>query len=216
MSQHISLEQARRKAIRLLNYEDGLWDILLGSIFVLLSIYPVTRNLLGPALNLLLFLAIMAILIAGFSYARRVISVPRIGIAKMHSTREQIVTRVILIALVLITVTAVVATLLSVPNASEPRTGVGRGWIDVLGVDIAVAVVTIGFFSLMAYLFGITRMYLYGWLIGVGNLASTALDLYMGYQFHFPLAIGGVIIVLLGAIRITRFLRQYAIPTEEP
>jgi len=215
MSQQITLGEVRRRTLRLMNFEDGLWDILLGSVFLMLSIYPVTRSLLGLALNLLLFVAVLAILIAGQLYARRVFSAPRIGVLKSRRTPARTVTLAISAVLVIATVGLVIATLLFPQAISEPRWGALPRWVSDMGVDIIVMLVLIGFFSFMAYVFGIPRLYLYGWLVGVGNLASTALHLYAGYTFNLPLAIAAGVIVLVGVALFIRFLHKYPIPTEE-
>jgi len=65
MEQPLTPREAQRRTVRLVNYEDGLWDILLGLIFLALSLYPITRRLLGPELNLGLFLVVLALLVAG-------------------------------------------------------------------------------------------------------------------------------------------------------
>ncbi len=52
--------QVQKRTVRLLSYEDGLWDLLLGTVFLLLAIYPITRARLGPAWNLALFVGLLA------------------------------------------------------------------------------------------------------------------------------------------------------------
>ena len=54
MNETPSLSYAQKRTVRLLSYEDGLWDLLLGVVFLLLAIYPITRAVLGPAWNLVL------------------------------------------------------------------------------------------------------------------------------------------------------------------
>ena len=63
--------------------------------------------------------------------------------------------------------------------------------------------------SVRGYRFGVVRLFLCGWLIGLGNLASTALALYLGTPFNLPLAVASVIILLTGVALLTRFLRRY-------
>jgi len=215
MRQQISLGEIRRRSLRLLHYEDGLWDILLGSVFLMLSIYPITRRLLGPTWNLFLFLALLAILVASQLYARRVFSAPRIGVAKMRRTPTTTVMLVITVVLCLATLALVLATHFLSPALQEPRWGALPGWVSDLDVDIIISLVIVGIFSLMGYLFGVPRMYLYGWLVGAGTLASTALELYAGYSFNLPLAIAAGIIMLVGATLFVRFLRKYSIPTAQ-
>ena len=65
MSKTTDLRQIQRRTHQLMSFEDGLWDLLLGSIFMFLAIYPVTRELLGPVWNLVLFLSVLALLVVG-------------------------------------------------------------------------------------------------------------------------------------------------------
>ena len=48
MALPIDPKQVHRRTIQLKTFEDGLWDILTGLIFLLLGIYPLTREILGP------------------------------------------------------------------------------------------------------------------------------------------------------------------------
>lgn len=215
MEPPITPREARGRMLRLLNYEDGLWDITLGVTFLLLGIYPITRSLLGPALNALLFLALLAVLIAGQLYARRVVSAPRIGLAKPRRTPASVASLAISIVLVLATFALYLATLLSPQSIPEVRSTQLPEWVSDLDVDILASLAIIGLFSLLAYTSGVLRLYLYGWLIGLGNLASTALSLYAGMAFNLPLVIAAGIILLIGVSLFIRFLNKYPIPTAE-
>jgi len=122
---------------------------------------------------------------------------------------------VILAVIVLATFGLVLATLLSpgwIPNMGS------RGlpqWVDDLKVDMALTIVVIAVFSAMAYMFNVRRVYLYGWLIGLGNLASTALMLYAGFTFNLPLAVASGIIIVVGAVLLVRFVRTYPVAEAE-
>jgi hypothetical protein len=83
------------------------------------------------------------------------------------------------------------------------------GWLNDLAVDIFFAALIVGFFSLFAQYVGVPRLHLYGWLFALGILASTALALYRGYTFHFPLAVAGLIVLLVGLTLFSRFVRRY-------
>ena len=48
MSDQINLRDVQKRTMQMMNYEDGLWDMLLGALFLMLSIYPITREKLGP------------------------------------------------------------------------------------------------------------------------------------------------------------------------
>ena len=82
MSNITDFRQIQRRTNQLMNFEDGFWDLLLGSIFMMLAIYPVTREILGPVWNLVLFLSVLALLVAAELLLRRYVSGPRIGYAQ--------------------------------------------------------------------------------------------------------------------------------------
>ena len=212
MSGQISRQEARRRVVQLGTFADGFWDMLLGGLFILLSIYPVTRGLLGPALNALLFMCLLALLIAVVGRARRIASIPRIGMVRPGHGPLTTVARITLTAVLL---TLVVATLFMADAIRQPAIAGAPAWISKLDVDIFFAALIIGFFALFAHLTGVPRLHLYGWLIGLGNLASTILALYAGYTFGFPLAIAGLIILLAGVTRYRRFVRHYPVPSKD-
>ena len=214
MQQPLTPREAYKRTIRLVNYEDGLWDILLGLTFLALSVFPVTRRMLGPEINLGLFLAVLALLVVGLTLVRRSLSAPRIGIVNMRRTPQKTALTISLFVMVLITLGLVVITL-RFPAWLPRLAGSKPGWVSDLQLDIALTVVLIGVFSAMAYLIGVVRVYLYGWLIGLGYLASTALMLYAGFTFNLPLAIASAIIILIGVVLLVRFIHQYPLAETE-
>jgi len=214
MQQPLTPREAYRRAIRLVNYEDGLWDILLGLTFLALSVFPVTIPILGPEINLGLYLAVLALLVVGLTLVRRSLSAPRIGIVKMRRTPQKTALTISLFVMVLITLGLVVVTL-RFPAWLPRLAGSKPGWVSDLQVDIVLTVVLIGVFSAMAYLIWVVRVYLYGWLIGLGNLASTALMLYAGFTFNLPLAIASAIIILIGVVLLVRFIHRYPLAETE-
>jgi hypothetical protein len=212
MSDQINFRDVQKRTAQLINYEDGLWDMLLGSVFLLLSIYPVTREKFGPELNLGLFLAVLFILVVGQLVARHFISTPRMGYVKSRRTPALKGILMLTFVMVLATLGLVLVTLLSperLPDFSFPQ------WMNNKGVEITVMLALVIIFSLLGYLFGVKRLYLYGWLIGGGNLAATAIDLYDGVVFNLPLGIVSAIILLIGVSLLWRFLRSYPIPLQE-
>lgn len=212
MTGQMSRQEARRRVVQLGTFEDGLWDILLGKVFILLGIYPLTRNFLGPVLNLVLFCGVLALLIVLMSYARRIFSVPRLGLARLKASP---LTRVTQIALFVVTLALVLATLFMTGTAVQPALGGGTTWLGRLSVDIFSSALIILVVTLFAHFTGVPRLHLYGWLIGLGNLASAALMVYAGHTFNLPLVLAGLIIALTGVSLFLRFVRRYPIVTQE-
>jgi hypothetical protein len=209
MSSQMDLKDVEKRVIRMINFEDGLWDLLLGLIFMALAVYPVTRRLLGPEWNLVLFLAIMAVTVVGQQWARRRVAGPRMGRVRPRRTPKLRMVLIVVILLVVATLGMVILTLAS-PGWLPPL-AFGPGWLRSYAVDIGAMVLVVGVFSLMAYQFSVARMVLYGFLIGGGNLASVVLERTAGLRFNLPLALAAVVILLIGIARLIRFLRAYPV-----
>lgn len=214
MSTSIGIGNAHKRIVQLTNYEDGLWDILLGLVMLLLSIYPITRELLGPELNLVLFLVALALLVVGQSAARRYISTPRLGYAKQRRTPKTKLLVVLTAGLVLLTLGFVIATLLSPGWIPQISSSSSTSWISDLAVDIAVMFALIGLFGLLGYLFGVVRLFVYGWLLGGAYVLSGALSIYQGWTFNMPLAIASGIVIGTGTVLLMRFMHKYPVPIE--
>jgi hypothetical protein len=209
MSEKIDLREVQRRTYRLMTFEDGLWDLLMGSMFMFLAVYPITRQALGPVWNFVLFMAILAILVSGQFILRRTISTPRVGFAQPRRSRKMRVLLVGTVVLVLITTGLVVATLLGRPEGSAapsaPAAPAGRGYL----VEWIVLFLLGAVFSGLAYLFGVRRLFAYGWLLGLGYLASVYMEQTAGWTFLLPQAVVAGIIMITGTVLLIRFLRQY-------
>jgi len=204
----------QKRIVRLVNYEDGLWDITLGLFFLALGVFPLTRQLFGPTINFTLYLAFLAIVVIVQQYARRVIAAPRIGVVKRLWSKPKLIILTVLILLLLLTLVLVVVTLTS-SQSPQPSYEAATQARTNYTVDIIVGVAIIGIFSLLGFVFGIRRLHLYGVLLGVGNLASTILSHNNGYPLNVPLLIAAGIIILIGCVLLRRFLRKYPILSDE-
>lgn len=215
MSETDELRQVQRRTIQLMSFEDGLWDLLLGSIFMFLAIYPVTRELLGPEWNLILFLSLLPLLAVGQLVMRRFVSQPRIGYARSRRTPKMRLLLIFTIVMVIITFGLVMLTFLSPEQGSSSSVPVevatGRGYM----VELIVLLVLGCLFSAMGYLFGVTRLYFYGWMLGLANLASVYMEHNAGWAFLIPLAFAAGIILVIGLVLLVRFLRRYPVRVEE-
>lgn len=213
MSEQLSYKDVERRTLQMINFEDGLWDLLLGSVFLALAVYPITRRLLGATWNLILFLVVLAAATVCQQWVRRRVAGPRMGRVKPRRTPKLRIALIVVSLLVLATLGLVVLTLLapgripsSITNESSMRS---------YTVDIVVAVVIAAVFSLMAYLFSVPRLYLYGVLIGVGNLASVFMEHTRGWQFNLPLGVAAAIIIAIGVQRLIGFLGRYPLTEQD-
>jgi hypothetical protein len=209
MSEPYDLRQIQQRTFQLMSFEDGLWDLLLGIIFMFLAIYPVTRELLGPVWNLVLFLSMLALMIVAQLLVRHLVSEPRIGYVRPRRSPKLRLLGIITVVMVLITFGLVVLTLLGAGPASAPAVPAGASAGRSYTVELITLLVMGGLFSAMGYLFGVKRMYFYGWMLGLANLASVYMVHNAGWTFLIPMAIAAGVILLIGFVRLIRFLRKY-------
>jgi hypothetical protein len=176
MSEAPDLRELKKRTLRLMNYEDGLWDLLLGFVFTLLAIYPVTRARLGPPLNVTLFVGVLLLGVAAYRVAQLRFSTPRLGYVESRRSPALKLLLVITIALVALTFGLVILTVASpdpLPNLTPSR---GPFQLHSYLVEIVVLLVMVSLFGGMAFVFGVPRLFLYGWLLGAGNLASVIMN----------------------------------------
>ena len=215
MSEITDLHQIRRRISRLVAFEDGLFDLLLGIIYMFLAIYPVTRQLLGPEWNIVLFLSLVVLASVGQLVAHRLVSLPRIGYVRSRRSRGMILLIVITAVMVLITFGLVLLTFLGPGSEPAPDLPTGTSSERSYLVEIIVLLVMGILFSALGYLFGVRRLYFYGWMIGLANLASVYMSHNAGWTFLIPLAVTAGIILLIGFMLLVSFLRKYSLRTAE-
>ena len=215
MSQIYDLSQVKRRNIQLIAFEDGLFDLLLGSIYMTLAVYPVTRELLGPILNLVLYLGWLALLVVGQLLIRHLVSEPRIGYVRLRKTLTMRLLFIITVGMVLVTFGLVLVTLLSpgLGSASDVTftPNPDRSYL----VELITLLVLGAFFSTLGYLFGVRRLYFYGWMVGLAYLISVYMEHNAGWIFFFPQAIAAGIILVIGFVLLFRFLQNYPLHEEE-
>jgi hypothetical protein len=215
MSEMNDLQQVQKRINRMMNFEDGLWDLLLGTIFMLLAIYPITRELLGPEWNIALFLGVLGLLVVGQLTLRYFISVPRIGYMRPRPSPKLRLLAIFTVIMVLLTFGLLMVTFLGPGSEAAPSAAVEASTERGYTVELITVLIIGGLFSAMGYFFGVTRLYFYGWLIGLGNLASVYMTHNAGWSFNIPLAVVAGMILLIGFVLLSRFLRKYPIRTQE-
>jgi len=214
MSEITDFRQIQRRVYQLTTFEDGLWDLLLGMIFMSLAIYPVTRELLGPIWNIVLFLSLLALMVGGQLVVRHFVSGLRIGYVRSRRSPKLRLLLIFTVLMVLLTFGLLALTLFGPGSESTPSvpagTSPGRGYMVEYIVLLALGVL----FSAMGYMFGVTRLYFYGWMLGLANLVSIYMEHNAGWTFQIPMAIAAGIILLIGFVLLVRFLRKYPVRAE--
>lgn len=215
MSQIYDISQVKRRNLQLIAFEDGLFDLLLGSVFMTLAVYPVTRELLGPILNFVLYLSWLALLVVGQLLLRHLVSAPRIGYVRLRKTLTMRLLAIITVVMVLVTFGLVLVTLLSPGLESSADVTFTPNPDRSYMVELITLLVLGAFFSILGYLFGVRRLYFYGWMVGLAYLVSVYMEHNAGWVILFPQAIAAGIILVIGFVLLFRFLQNYPLHEEE-
>ncbi|MBC8504740.1 MAG: hypothetical protein ISR58_20530 [Anaerolineales bacterium] len=216
MSQSLNLKTAERNSFKLATYTDGLNDISLGIVMIVLSLYSFTRNLLGPVLNAVAILIVVLIAVGSLSFIKSRLVPPRVGIVKFGSqTKTRLIKAVSATAILVLAVLATWYISASDIIFQEPTWERLPRWVTDFDVDIFFTLLTIALFSSIAYSFSVLRFHLYGLLFGFGMLLSTILSVYRGIEFQYPMAFSGLVILGIGIYILFQFMKSYPRHSEE-
>lgn len=206
MNAKINLKQTERNTFKLATYSDGITDISLGLVMILMGVYPFTRELLGLTGNMIFSLVVLGLIFSGQVWAKKHLAPSRIGLVKLGPQTQKRLKTVLLIGILLLLLT----------TGSWVLSSRGYGlpdppWLGSYGLDILVAVVVLLIFSGVAYTLEMARYYLYGILLGVTFPLQNLLPGYRGT----PYFISGAVIIGIGALLLVRFLNHYPAVDED-
>ena len=169
MSRTLDMQNAEKRVFRFAIFEDGIWEIYLGSFFILMSFYPLTRELLGPLWNAILVLGLTLLLATLGLIIKKSIIQPRIGVVRFGSGTKKKITKANIVTLGLVLATFTLLILGTGSVIKEPTWERLPQWFSDFDIDLIFALVIIVFFGLIAYSTDTARFYLHGLLIGMGN-----------------------------------------------
>ena len=214
MSQPISIKNAKTRAFKLATFEDGIWEIYLGTFFTLLSLYSISRKLLGPVINAILFLGVILTLVSIAWLAKKRVIQPRVGFVKFAPGTKRVIRTANLITWGLVIFTFILMILGSNQLIKGSTWGNLPEWAADFGIDLLFALIILGIFSLIAYVIGAPRFYGYGLLLGGGNYTSAVLMVNRQASFQWPTALAGLIITASGVYIFKKFIRSYPVERE--
>jgi len=205
VSQTINLKELERRAWRSV-FQDGLWDIYLGLLLLAMAVWVLLSDVgfsesWGMAIFIGLEVLAMLVLWAG----KKFITVPRMGRVKFGPKRKAKLSwvRVILFISVLVGAGVFVAALAMRTNRPE--------WLNGTFVFPAAWMVNaMVVFSLGAYFLDFSRLY----LIGVMYALPVPLDIVFRKFSDIDLSFSAfgapaMVILIIGLVVFTRFLRDY-------
>ena len=193
MPETVSLKEIERKAWTSY-FEDGLWDIFLGSMLLIGGIRSLTDNVWYT----LLVLSLAIVLPLG----KKLITIPRLGYVKFGPARKLKLGKAK--AALVISVLAVFALFLLPVLFTHSGLPLPR-----MPISPIMAVWIAAFFGLLAYYLDFKRLYVYGLLYGISEV--------LWGQFGKPVGpvtqtIIGIAILVIGLVVFVRFLGKYPLP----
>ena len=200
------LEALERKAFARF-YEDGLFDILLGLMMVVLALAAVIQEWLGSELaSLAVMLGATVVLVSAFTVLRARLVRPRLGEFKPGPRRRRRIaaTRLALLGSLVVGVMA-----FGVVGIAGGR-GMSPTAVEVL-VPVVWFVNATVVLGAMAYLLDVPRFYLYGVLFGLVGPVLIWPDVLWDVRVPPPLAFGilAAPILAIGAWKLVHFLKTY-------
>jgi len=210
MRSNIDLKELERSAFRT-TFEDGLTDVLLGAVFVVMSLVPLLESwgiqrafgyLTAFALLFLVWLVIRTVKIQFVQ--------PRMGTAVFGPDRKNRMkqARVALAVMLLATVALVALTATGVMQNLFGSFAVWSGYFFIG----AVFVVSL---SLLAFFLDYPRLYVYGWFLAFMDPFTVWLGTSTGWVFPRGATVFGGVIVLIGVFTFVRFLQRHPL-SEQP
>ena len=206
MSQKISLKEAEQKVFRSA-FQDGLWDILIGSFVLVFAIAPFLSRSLGDFWSSAVFVPFWAVVFLAAWLVKKYVVIPRVGIVKFGSWRKARLIKFNVVTFVVGLVALILGTLSAFNFDAVP------GWMHAARFSL---IVLLGF-SVAAYFTGFNRLYIYGLLIALSPLVGEWLYVYAKAPHHgFPITFGitAGVAILVGLVKFVRLLRDYPISTE--
>lgn len=215
MTPDIDLNAVERQAFRS-NFQDGLWDIILGLI-LLQGVVETIFYRLGwseTAVTLVAFTYATLILI-GFIAVKKYIVTPRLGIVTFASARRSKQRAVVLIFSLSMLLGVVVFAAFQMGYdvmANDFLKVLPLGNLIPFNLFTVVAVVV---FSLAAYFLDFPRAYLYGWLFGLATPLNLMIREQMGITAPVMTLLFSFIMIAIGLVLFVRFMQTHPLPVLE-
>ncbi len=207
MKQNADLQQAERKAFAS-RYQDGLWDVYLGSITLLFALAPLLSERLGDFWSSFIFLPFWLVVIGIITWVRRRYVNPRLGSVTFRRERKLKMLRVNLV-LFGVLLAGVLLTLLGSRLPEAPR----------LTLPFGTALIFLVVLSAIAYFMEYSRLYVYAILLAVAALVGELLWQWAGVPHHgHPVTFGiaSLVIILAGLWQYRLFIKNHPIAPEIP
>lgn len=206
MVENIDLKDLEKRAWRS-TFQDGLWDIYTGLLFVGLGIYTIGLANIFIAMLILIMWEFGSFLV--FYLGKRMITIPRMGFVKFGETRKskKIKLSIFLAVMVLINIIFLYLRLVGL-NINL------NSFITMLSIGILFMTLP---FCIVAYLLEFERLYAIAIMGGSCLPISELLRPIVGSPLNsiFSFCIIGSVIVIWGIFYFIRFLKEYPLPKDD-
>lgn len=205
-----SLEKLEQKAWRI-NFEDGTFEIYLGIIIISFAPQLSLFDILPIPINVLLGPIIIGFALALFLLSKKYLIKPRIGIVKYGRKRKKRKQKTVFI----LTINMLLLFMIFLLTSSGFWDDLNVPWfLELLFIQSIFVTLPL---CLVAYYLQYNRLYIIAVLMGssifIAGLSSTFII--PPFNFLFVFVTIGVLIILMGVISLTKFLRKYPKQKEE-
>jgi drug/metabolite transporter (DMT)-like permease len=207
-----NLTEIEKKAYRS-TFQDGLWDIFLGSQLLILSMSVLLSNMgLTKKLHMGLLIILQVLVVLAFTIGKKHITIPRMGFVKFGPKRKRKITKSRIILIISVVAGLTVFLIASVFIQSNPA----NRSILLLFAPVAWVVNSVIIFSLLAYYMDFTRLYLYSVLFALPLPVDIAIKQFTNLNLSLvAFAVPGIAMLIVGTVLLARFLRDYPISGQE-
>lgn len=209
MAENVDLKELEKKAYKS-TFQDGVWDIYIGMLFIGWSF-----RYFGIAFNSIIGLTIIisyyTITVFFFYIVKKFIIVPRMGFVKFGPKRKADKRKLIIFASIN-TIVLLIFFLLTLAGIFQ------YFQFDVIIVPLLIGVCFIWLpLSVVAYFLKYNRLFLYSLLGGLSFILSELLYPFLGFPLNDFLLFGisGGVIIIIGIIYFTLFLKKYHLSKKE-
>ncbi len=207
-----NLTEIEKKAYRS-TFQDGLWDIFLGSQLLILSISALLSNIgTTKKLHMGVLIVLQILIVLAFTIGKKRITIPRMGFVKFGPKRKRKITKSRIILLISVLAGFVVFLIASAFIQSNPS---DRSKLLLLA-PVGWVANSIVVFSLLAYYMDFTRLYLYGVLFALPVPFDAAIKQFTNLNLSpVAFAVPGIAMLTVGTALLVRFLHDYPADIKE-
>jgi hypothetical protein len=201
-----NLTEIEKKAYRS-TFQDGLWDIFLGSLLLILSFSALLSNIgATEKLHIGILVVLQIILVLAFIIGKKRITIPRLGFVKFGPARKRRIakSRIVLLVSVLagFAVFLIASLIIQGDQVDRPKL--------LLFAPLAWVANSIIVFSLLAYYLNFARLYIYGLLFALPVPLDVLIRQLTGLNLSpIAFAVPGLMMLIVGTVLLVRFLRDY-------